>query len=81
MKKEIPNEVVFLGLKDESLGQKLIVVIEGEESEELIRQTSELPFEKSFHKPKEVIFIRQIPRTPNGKVNRIELQKIVETNQ
>lgn len=80
-KKEIPNEVIFLGLKDESLGQKLIVVIEGEESEGLIRKISELSFEKNFHKPKEIIFIRQIPRTPNGKVNRIELQKIVETNQ
>lgn len=81
VKKEIPNEAVFLGVRDESLGQKLILVVEGEESENLVLKISELPFEKSFHKPKEVIFIPEIPRTPNGKVNRIELQKIVEIRQ
>jgi O-succinylbenzoic acid--CoA ligase len=35
---------------------------------------SKISFEKSFHKPKEIIFIERIPRTPNGKVNRIELK-------
>ncbi|WP_370899584.1 AMP-binding protein [Chryseobacterium gossypii] len=75
VKKEIPNEVVFLGLKDESLGQKLILVIEGEESEDLVRKISEIPFEKKFHRPKEILFIKEIPRTPNGKVSRMELNK------
>lgn len=75
VKKEIPNEVVFMGMKDESLGQKLILIIEGNKSEELIRKISEIPFEKNFHKPKEIIFINEIPRTPNGKINRIELHK------
>lgn len=77
VKKKIPNEVVFLGLNDESLGQKLILVIEGEESENLIEKISAMPFEKNFHKPKEIIFIGKIPRTPNGKINRIELTKII----
>jgi O-succinylbenzoic acid--CoA ligase len=75
VKKELPNEAVFIGLPDESLGQKLILVIEGGESDEVIRKISEIPFEKNFHKPKEIIFINEIPRTPNGKVNRIELYK------
>lgn len=75
VKKEIPNEVVFLGIKDESLGQKLILVIEGKESKDLINIISEISFEKKFHKPKEIVFIEKIPRTPNGKVNRIELNK------
>ncbi|PWN61943.1 AMP-binding protein [Chryseobacterium viscerum] len=75
VKKELPNEAVFLGLPDESLGQKLILVIEGVESDEVIRKISEIPFEKNFHQPKEIIFINEIPRTPNGKVNRIELYK------
>ncbi|SEV89496.1 O-succinylbenzoic acid--CoA ligase [Chryseobacterium wanjuense] len=77
VKKKIPNEVVFLGLNDESLGQKLILVIEGKESENLIEKISAMPFEKKFHKPKEIIFIEKIPRTPNGKINRIELTKII----
>ncbi|MEY8761676.1 AMP-binding protein [Chryseobacterium tongliaoense] len=75
VKKEIPDEAVFLGLKDESLGQKLILIIEAEQSDETIRKISEIPFDKSFHRPKEIIFIDTIPRTPNGKVNRLELYK------
>lgn len=77
VKKEIQNEVVFLGLEDESLGQKLILIIEGEESDNLMNKISGIQFEKSFHKPKKIIFINEIPRTPNGKINRLELyQKI-----
>jgi len=77
VKKDIPNEAIFVGLPDESLGQKLILIIEGEESDEMKRKISEIPFEKSFHKPKEIIFIKEIPRTPNGKVNRMELYKSI----
>lgn len=80
VKKELPNEAVFIGLPDESLGQKLILVIEGVESDEVIRKISEIPFEKNFHQPKEIIFINEIPRTPNGKVNRIELYKNININ-
>ncbi|KFF24060.1 AMP-binding protein [Chryseobacterium vrystaatense] len=78
VKKEIPNEAIFVGIKDESLGQKLILVIEGEESTDLIKKILEIDFEKSFHKPKKIVFTENIPRTPNGKVNRMELHKIIE---
>ncbi|WP_223560248.1 AMP-binding protein [Chryseobacterium lathyri] len=77
VKKEITNEAVFIGLKDESLGRKLILVVEGSESADLIEKIAGISFEKSFHKPKEIIFIEDIPRTPNGKVNRIELNRII----
>lgn len=77
VKKEIPNEVVFTGIYDESLGQKLILIIEGEKSVELTDKILNIPFEKKFHQPKDIIFIEKIPRTPNGKVNRNELQKII----
>ena len=77
VKKEITNEVVFVGKDDERLGQKLILVIEGQESQDIIDEITAIPFEKSFYKPKEIIFIEKIPRTPNGKVNRIELKNTV----
>ncbi|SDH59049.1 O-succinylbenzoic acid--CoA ligase [Chryseobacterium taeanense] len=80
VKKEIPFEAVFLGLEDETLGQKLVLVIEGEKSQQIIDNIATLPFEKSFHKPKEIIFKEKIPRTPNGKVNRIELKNILQNN-
>ncbi|WP_343659774.1 AMP-binding protein [Chryseobacterium sp.] len=77
VKKVLPNEAVFMGLPDESLGQKLILIIEGKESDEIKRKISEIPFEKNFHRPKEIIFINEIPRTPNGKINRLELYKCI----
>ncbi|SHI70705.1 O-succinylbenzoic acid--CoA ligase [Cruoricaptor ignavus] len=77
-KKEITNEIVFLGMEDEVFGQKLIAVIEGRESEKLTEIIYNLPYEKSFHKPKEIVFIPQIPRTPNGKVDRIQLRKALQ---
>ncbi|HCR75632.1 MAG TPA: AMP-dependent synthetase [Chryseobacterium sp.] len=77
VKKEIPNEVVFLGIDDVSLSQKLIAVIEGEKSDDLIKKIKEIQFEKKFHKPKEIVFVGKIPRTPNGKINRIELKKLL----
>ncbi|MBD3903013.1 AMP-binding protein [Chryseobacterium sp. Ch-15] len=78
VKKEIPNEVVFLGIKDESFGQKLILVVEGKESELLIHQLSTINYQQKFHKPKEIIFVEKIPRTPNGKVNRLELMSSIQ---
>lgn len=92
VKKEIPNEVVFLGIEDETLGQKLVLVIEyagfgmqdfpnedsNPELQNLKSKILNLNFEKSFHKPKEIIFVKQIPRTPNGKVNRLELRQLVK---
>ncbi len=77
VKKEIPNEVVFVGIDDESLGQKLITVIEGSESEFINQKLSTISYQQKFHRPKKIIFIEKIPRTPNGKVNRIELNKII----
>lgn len=76
VKKEIPNEAVFIGREDERLGQKLILVIEGQESQDIIDKIASFPFEKSLHRPKEIVFTQTIPRTPNGKVNRIELKNI-----
>ena len=78
VKKEIPNEVVFLGIKDESLGQKLILIVEGIKSELINQKLSTINYQQKFHKPKEIIFVEKIPRTPNGKVNRLELKSIFE---
>ncbi|MCD9854840.1 AMP-binding protein [Epilithonimonas sp. JDS] len=78
VKQNITNEVIFLGIEDETLGQKLILIIEGSESEEIKQKLSTINYEKSFHKPKDIIFVEQIPRTPNGKINRLALKKSIE---
>lgn len=79
VKQYIPNECVFLGVNDESLGQKLILIIEGKENEDLRQKISDIKFEKSFHRPKEIIFIEEIPRTENGKVKRKDLGELLKT--
>ena len=73
IKKEIPNESVFIGVPDEVLGQKLVLIIEGEEDENLKSQIFNLQFERSFLRPKNIVFVREIPRTPNGKIDRLKL--------
>ena len=78
VKQNIPNEAVFLGIDDEKLGQKLILIIEGEIDDDLKSKIYNLEFQKSFHKPKDIIFVQQIPRTPNGKVDRLELKKLIK---
>jgi O-succinylbenzoic acid--CoA ligase len=78
IKQNIPNEAVFLGIDDEKLGQKLILIIEGESDDDLKSKIYNLEFQKSFHKPKDIIFVQKIPRTPNGKVNRLELKKLIK---
>lgn len=79
VRQKIPAEVLFVGADDEVLGQKLVLVIEGFQcSENEIREKLKtVPFEKSFHQPKEIIFVKEIPRTPNGKVNRRALLDII----
>ncbi len=80
VKKNISNEVVFIGIPNENLGQKLVLVVE-EDASTMLSITHEilkfkiqnLKFEKSFHKPKDIVFVENIPRTPNEKVDRIKL--------
>lgn len=76
VKKNLDREAVFIGVPDEILGQKLVLVIEGEENENLKSQVLDIDFEKSFHKPKSILFISEIPRTPNGKVDRLKLSSL-----
>ncbi|WP_407534690.1 AMP-binding protein [Elizabethkingia miricola] len=77
VKKHISNEAVFMGIPDEVLGQKLILVIESDENEILRSQVLDVKYEKPFHKPKEIVFVAKIPRTPNGKINRNDLHEYI----
>ena len=74
IKKFIPNELVFIGIPDINLGEKLVLVLEGKEDLNLKSHILQLPFEKKYLKPKEIIFIEKIPRTPNNKIDRLGLK-------
>lgn len=73
VKKEVSNEVVFVGIPDDLFGQKLIAIIEGEKNEKLKKKLLETKYPSKNHQPKEIIFVEKIPRTENGKVNRQKL--------
>ena len=77
VKKHIDRDLVFLGKPDETLGEKLILVIEGKNEEHLKSKIYNLEFPSKFHIPKEVLFLEKFPRAENGKVLRKELLKII----
>ena len=70
------KEVLALGVKDNRLGQAvmLIAVAEGEEAEKRLRAylAAELP---SYMQPKEIVWREALPLSPNGKVDRAALVK------
>ncbi|MCW4450640.1 AMP-binding protein [Kaistella sp. BT6-1-3] len=79
----IAREVAFLGVNDEKLGQKLVLVIEGKQTKDLTSQLDEAlkETEKTFsknHLPKTIHFIPVFPRIPNGKLNRKELLHLLQ---
>ena len=76
VKKEIPHEVVFVGVADELLGKKLLLVIEGEHNKEINQQLEKIIYPSKNHQPKEIIFIEKFPRIPNGKIDRRELTRM-----
>ena len=78
VKKEISNELIFLGIKDERFGQKLILVIEGEKTEMLENKLSTIIYPSKNHHPKEIIFLEKFPRIPNGKIDRRKLNETVD---
>ena len=77
VKKEIQNEVVFAGVEDELLGQKLVLFVEGEGSKKIREQLFQVSYPSKNHQPKEIHFIPDFPRIPNGKVNRKELLSLL----
>lgn len=82
VKKVIPNELLFLGITDELLGQKLTLVIEGEKNPEIEQQLQSISYQSKNHQPKEIIFIEQFPRIPNGKIDRRKLiEKVLKIIQ
>ena len=77
VKQHIPNEVVFIGKKDEILGEKLVLLIEGNEDENVKSIISKINFRHKFHVPKEIIFVEKFPRTANAKISRLALKEMI----
>ena len=70
--------VAFTGKPDQQLGEKLVLIIEENAANttfdiRALEQHIEKEFSK-YYKPKEVHFVKQIPRTESGKIDRSKLR-------
>jgi O-succinylbenzoic acid--CoA ligase len=77
----INRRFVVSSLPDEKLGEKLVLVIEGEpfNTEELRNQINKhLP---KFEQPKSIVFMTSFPVTDSGKVKRAEIKRQKQREQ
>jgi acyl-CoA ligase (AMP-forming) (exosortase A-associated) len=72
----ITSEACAFGVPDERLGQAILLVVRGEggEADVALKRylKAELP---NFMQPREVIWQSKLPRNPNGKLDRTEIER------
>ncbi|SFI56037.1 AMP-binding protein [Halpernia frigidisoli] len=78
VKETLTSELVFVGLDDIVLGEKLVLVIEGEEDNEISGIISALEFPSKNHRPKNIYFLKSFPRTETGKILRKDIKVLIE---
>lgn len=74
LKPLIQGEFIISSLSDAILGQKLILIIEGNENPKFEIRNSNLA---KFEIPKEIYFLKEFPRTESGKNIRNEILDLV----
>jgi O-succinylbenzoic acid--CoA ligase len=68
------------GIKDETLGEKLILIVEGIQNDAILEKVKELKTLSKFEIPKDVFFINKFTETETKKVNRNGTLKILAKN-
>lgn len=71
LQQEISEKFFVHPKKDGVLGEKVVIVVEGNESETLLRKEFYSFLKNKYHIPKEIAFIQKIILTPSDKINRI----------
>ncbi|SDS36856.1 O-succinylbenzoic acid--CoA ligase [Gillisia sp. Hel1_33_143] len=73
--KVINNRIFVIGIPDDALGEKLILFVEADFSEELLIELQEkvakLKSLERFEVPKKIYLIGKFEETPNGKIHRL----------
>lgn len=71
---KIDGRYFVTGKKDEELGEKLVLIIEGQE-----QKLSDIVYEDldKYEKPKEIYFVPEFKETENGKILRNETRSLV----
>ena len=76
------RDAVAIGVQDERLGQRIVLVVAGRDSgpvdsvELLAQLRRELPL---YMVPSEVVELEEVPRSPNGKFDRVRLRSELVT--
>lgn len=66
---------VVTDMGDSRLGQKIVLVVEGEESDTInLLQLNEIPGLKKHEVPKQIIYLDSFPQTVNGKIIREQVR-------
>ena len=77
LEQAIPGRFVISSLPDEKLGEKLVLVIEGEPANTKLIQQSISKLLPPFEQPKAVYFHEKFSETPNGKLRRNEIKEAI----
>lgn len=72
------NELVIVPVKDDKLGEKVVLVLEGEENDSIGEVREAFGLLKKYEQPKEVLYCPDFPRTETGKVHRGKLANWAE---
>lgn len=75
----ISNRSFVMGLPDEQLGEKLVLIIEGEaDIDETWRKVAVLQTLKKYEVPKAIHFLPEFLETDNGKIRRKDTANLIE---
>jgi o-succinylbenzoate---CoA ligase len=81
LKPHISYNFFLSGMRDEKLGQKLVMIIESENeiNKQEILDTIKL-FSERFEIPRDIFYVNKFMKTPSGKLNRKETMKLLSDN-
>lgn len=70
LKPLIAQEFIVSSVEDSVLGNKVVLVVEGEEIVRLKEKIQQIDSLSKYEKPKDIVYIEKFARTPTGKVIR-----------
>ncbi len=68
----IENRFFVAGKKDEILGEKLILIVEGINNGDLLNKIQQLKFLSTYEIPKEIYFLEKLTETQTNKIDRVK---------
>lgn len=74
LENEFSFQFIVTGFPDDKWGERIVMIVEGEEENEQTKKIIETcrKYLERWQTPKEVIYVKELPRTSNGKIKRIK---------